>query len=274
MTNLAQKLDAVEVAGAAPARRDAEAGTIFDLIKRSERQFAVALGKTIDPERFVRVATTTIRTNRALASCNPQSLLGALMLSAQLGLEPGGPLGHAYLVPFKNEVTFIPGYRGLIDLARRSGAVASIYAHAVYDGDAFEFELGLEQRLVHRPTATDREDAARISHVYAVAKLRDGSDPVFVVLTRAGVEKYRRRSAAGNRGPWVTDWEAMALKTAVRRLMTWLPLSVEAQAVSKTDAIAVRDVIDVELLEEDLEPLVEVPAGVDGATGELEEQRS
>lgn len=275
MTDLAKKLDAVEAsATTTPARRanaEPAAGTIFDLIKRSERQFAVALGKTIDPDRFVRVATTTIRTNKQLASCNPQSLLAALMLSAQLGLEPGGPLGHAYLVPFKNEVTFIPGYRGLIDLARRSGAVASIYAHAVYDGDAFEFELGLEQRLVHRPTATDREDPDRISHVYAVAKLRDGSDPVFVVLTRAGVEKYRRRSAAGNRGPWVSDWEAMALKTAVRRLMTWLPLSVEAQAVSKTDAIAVRDVIDVELLEEDVEPLIDVPAGVDGATGELED---
>ena len=132
-SNLEQRLTA------APARTDTSGGakTIFDLIKASEKQFAVALGRTIDPERFVRVALTTVRTNPSLAGCNPQSLLAALMLSAQLGLEPGGPLGHAYLVPFKNEVTFIPGYRGLITLARRSGEVASIRAHAVFDGDEF-----------------------------------------------------------------------------------------------------------------------------------------
>jgi len=265
-SNLEQRLTA------APARTDTSGGakTIFDLIKASEKQFAVALGRTIDPERFVRVALTTVRTNPSLAGCNPQSLLAALMLSAQLGLEPGGPLGHAYLVPFKNEVTFIPGYRGLITLARRSGEVASIRAHAVFDGDEFSYELGLDQDLVHRPTALDREDPAKITHVYAVAKLRDGSDPVFVVLTRAQVEKFRKRSKAGGNGPWVTDWEAMALKTAVRRLMTWLPLSVEATQAAKADAVVVRDAIDVDLIAADTEPVVSVaPAGVDPDTGEL-----
>ena len=264
MTNLADKLEAVETAGSAPARRG---DTIFDLIKRSERQFAVALGETIAPDRFIRVATTTIRTNRNLASCNPQSLLAALMLSAQLGLEPGGPLGHAYLVPFKTEVTFIPGYRGLIDLARRSGAVTSIYAHPVFAGDEFVYELGLDQNLRHVPAGPDRDDPSKITHVYAVAKLRDG-DPIFVVLTRNEVEKFRRRSKASDRGPWVTDWQAMALKTAVRRLMTWLPLSVEAASVAKADAINVRDVIDVNLIDDDQEPVIDIPA-VDTATGEL-----
>ncbi len=203
--------------------------TIFEQIKAMEPAFRKALPSQVDAGRFVRVATTTIRTNKGLQRCNPQSLLGALMVSAQLGLEPGTPLGHSYLVPFKDEVTFIIGYKGLIDLASRSGRIASIRADAVFDGDEFSWELGLNPTVVHRPHADDRDDPARITHVYAVARFTDGSEPMFVVLTRSQVDKVKGRSKASGSGPWVTDWEAMALKTAVRRLAKWLPLSIEAQ---------------------------------------------
>jgi len=100
--------------------------TIYDLIRDMEDQFRMALPKHFDAGRFVRVAVTTLRRNEKLLRCDQDSLLACLMLSAQLGLEPGGPLGHAYLVPYGSELTFIVGYRGYIELARRTGDVVAV----------------------------------------------------------------------------------------------------------------------------------------------------
>lgn len=233
--------------------------TVFDLVRDQQAQFGRALPSMITPERFTRIALTTLRNNPGLANADATSLLGAFTICAQLGLEPGGPLGHAYLLPFRNnktgktDVQFIVGYKGLIALARRSGDIGSIYAECVYDGDEFEHTLGIERNIVHRPGPGDRTDPARITHAYAVAKFRDGSDPMFLVLTRAQIESFRGRSKAKNSGPWVTDYAAMAMKTAIRRLSTWLPMSTElAQAVERDEQPVTRipvdadDFIDVE----------------------------
>src|SRR5579875_1232064 len=191
---------ATQGSGIAPQRTT----TVIDLVRSMRDQFAAALPRQLDADRFVRVAMTTLRTNPRLLQCDQQSLLAALMISAQLGLEPGGPLGHAYLVPFKSEVTFIVGYRGYIDLARRSGMVRSVYAEAVREGDEFQWTLGLHRDIVHRPG----RERGELTHVYAVATYRDGTDPDFVVLDRAKVDSFRRRSKAADDGPWVTDYEA------------------------------------------------------------------
>jgi recombination protein RecT len=103
------------------------------------------------PDRLLRIALTEVRRQPKLAECSQASLLSAVFSCAQLGLEPGGALGHAYLVPYGKEVQFILGYRGMIDLARRSGLIDSITAHAVYEGDRFECEFGLAENLVHVP---------------------------------------------------------------------------------------------------------------------------
>jgi len=237
--SLAEKLTTTAVEKAPPKT----APTIFDQIKTLEPSFKKALPAQVDAGRFVRVATTTIRTNKALQRCTPQSLLGALMVSAQLGLEPGTPLGQAYLVPYGSEVTFIIGYRGLIELAMRSGRIASIRADAVYVGDEFTWELGLNPTIVHKPYADDRDDANKITHVYAVARFTDGTDPSFVVLTRSQVDAVMKRSKASGSGPWKTDWEAMALKTAVRRLAKWLPLTIEAQRAVALDERVIPNVL-------------------------------
>jgi recombination protein RecT len=222
--------------------------TVSDLLKAMREQIALALPRQMDVDRFVRVAMTTLRTNPRLLACDPQSLRAALMISAQLGLEPGGPLGHAYLVPYRAEVTFIVGYRGYIDLARRSGLVRSVYAEAVREGDEFEWTLGLHRDIVHRPA----RERGEVTHVYAVATYRDGMDPDFLVLDRAKVDSFRRRSKAADDGPWVTDYEAMALKTAVRRLATWLPLSVEMARAVAIDERSISASTTLESL--DLEP--------------------
>lgn len=219
-----------EIQGGPPAR------TVFDLIKRMRPQLEAALPRSINADQFVRVVLTELQMNKGLADCSEQSLLGAMMLSAQLGLRPGAPLGLCYLVPYGDKVTFILGYKGMMELARRSGQITGLYAYARREHDLPRdkpwFGYGLEPFLYHTPADGERGE---ITHVYAVAKYRDGSEPQFVVLTTADVERYRRRSKAANSGPWVTDWEAMALKTAVRRLSTWLPQSEELNAALAVD---------------------------------------
>ena len=118
--------------------------TIQDLLKRMEPQIRKALPKHLEPERLARIALTEIRKNPKLLECSRESLLGAVMTAAQLGLEPG-VLGHAYLIPYWNnktksyEVQFQIGYKGLLDVVRRSGEITSISAHCVYENDEFEF---------------------------------------------------------------------------------------------------------------------------------------
>lgn len=194
-------------------------------------QMALALPKHMNPDRLARIALTEIRKVPALARCDQTSFLGAIMQCAQLGLEPGGALGHAYLLPFENrkkgitEVQFIVGYRGMIDLARRSGQIMSIEARVVYQADKFHVALGLNPDLTHEPN-WDAQDRGPLKFVYAVAKLKDGGTQ-FEVMSRADVERVRSQSKAGQSGPWVSHFEEMAKKTVIRRLFKYLPVSIE-----------------------------------------------
>jgi recombination protein RecT len=212
--------------------------------KNVQAQLALALPKHVTAERLARIALTEVRKNPKLMQCDQASFLGALMQCAQLGLEPGGALGHAYLLPFENrqkritEVQFIVGYRGMIDLARRSGQILSLEARAVYDADEFHVELGLNPDLKHVP-AWDAAERGELRFVYAVAKLKDGGTQ-FDVMSRADVERIRKRSKAASSGPWVSDFEAMAKKTVLRQLFKYLPVSIEmATAVEQDERAAV-----------------------------------
>lgn len=204
------------------------------LLQKMGPEIARAVPKHVNPERMLRIAMTALRVNSDLMKCSPGSFLGCVLSAAQLGLEIGGPLAQAYLIPYKSECTLIVSYRGMINLARRSGLVTGIYAHEVREGDRFVYRLGLNPSLEHDPADVPDREEKPITHVYAVAKVKD-ADPVFVVLTRAQVEKYRARSRASGSGPWVTDFTAMALKTAVRRLFTWIPQSSEMLLAAAID---------------------------------------
>ena len=239
---------AVATQGAEPPK------SVFGFLKTYKDQIAAALPKHMSADRMARVATTAIRSTPKLLECTPESLFGAIIQCSQLGLEPSNGLGHAYLLPFdKNEkrggqwvkvsteVQLIIGYRGMLDLARRSGQIETIEAHAVYAGDTFECELGLNSKLVHIPAWDNpkRGDPATLIFVYAVAKLKDGGTQ-FQVMSKAGVDAIRERSKAKNSGPWVTDYEQMALKTVTRRLFKWLPVSIEIQNAVSLDEAADR----------------------------------
>lgn len=210
---------------------------IFGYLKTYQSEIARALPRHMTPDRMARIVTTEIRKIPKLLQCDVKSLFGAVIQCSQLGLEPGSGLGHAYLIPYGTECQLIIGYRGMIDLARRSGQMISLMGEAVYAKDKFEYELGLEPKLKHVPSIDS--DRGELVYVYAVAVLVGGGRQ-FVVMSKGDVERIRRRSKAKDNGPWQTDYDAMAIKTAIRRLFKYLPVSVELQRAVIVDETADR----------------------------------
>jgi recombination protein RecT len=191
-------------------------------------------------ERFVRLLLTAATTNRELLECDPGSFLAAGVGAAQLGLEPNDARGLAYLIPFNDKrrgkiVQLIIGYKGMLDLARRSGMVSSVHAFPVFRGDLFTYQLGLYPSLEHVPAEDGEEDPKDITHVYAVALVQD--KPQFVVMSRRQIDKVMAGSpgARSGRSPWTTHYTEMALKTALRRLCKYLPQTVELARADEAD---------------------------------------
>lgn len=213
--------------------------------KEFQSQMAMALPKTMTAERLTRIVMTECRKVPALLNCAPESFFGAVLQCAQLGLEPGNALGHCYLLPFGNgkakdgrpNCQLIIGYRGMIDLARRSGQILSINAYCVHQSDDFSYELGLHPDIHHAPASV--ADRGPVSFVYAVAQLKGGGVQ-FEVMSRAEIEEVRKTSKAGQSGPWSSHWEEMAKKTVIRRLFKYLPVSIEAVRAVEADEKADR----------------------------------
>lgn len=217
--------------GTAVTKKENKTKTIFDVIQAGAKQFATALPKHINSDRFVRIAITTIRQNPKLAQCNQESLLGALMVSAQLGLEPG-VLGQCYLIPYGRECQFQIGYKGMIELLRRSGQLKDIYAYSVYENDEFEMTYGLNRDLKHKPNLQDR---GNFIGCYCVAVLKDDAR-AFEYMTKEEIEAHGKKfSKTYGNGPWKTDFEAMAHKTVVKKMLKWLPVSMEFLEMANKD---------------------------------------
>lgn len=195
--------------------------TIKDYLKSYESEFAKALPSFLTPERFTRIALTALTKTPKLAQCEPSSFMGAMLEAAQLGLEPNTPLGQAYLIPYGNKCQFQIGYKGLIDLAYRSEELRSIEAHEVYENDVFDFEFGLNPKLVHKPAIKDRGE---VVWYYAVYHLVNGGCG-FEVMSREDVETHARKySKTFNNGPWQTDFDEMAKKTVLKKVLKYAPL--------------------------------------------------
>lgn len=213
---------------------------LTNLLVKNKDAFGASLPSGMSVDRFQRLLLTAANTNPELLACTPNSFLAAGVTAAQLGLEPNDPRGLAYLIPFNDSkrgkiVNFIIGYRGFLDLARRSGMVSSINAFAVFEGDTFEYRLGLDPHLEHIPAEDGDDDPAKLTHVYAVAKVQ--GEPQFVVLTRKQIERTRASSQGGKSpySPWAKHYEEMAKKTALRRLCKYLPQTVEMAAAQQLD---------------------------------------
>lgn len=200
-------------------------------------QFAAALPKHLTAERFCRVAITALTRTPKLADCTQESLMRCLLDLSAYGIEPDGRRAH--LIPYGNVCTLILDWKGLAELAMRSGIIAKLHADIVCENDVFEYNLG--EIITHK--IDFKKERGNMYAAYAMAVTKDG--PVFVaVLNKDEIDGIRRRSKSGTSGPWVTDYAEMAKKTAFRRLAKWLPLSAEFRdAVEKDDDMPiVRDV--------------------------------
>jgi recombination protein RecT len=203
-------------------------------------QFAAALPKHLSAERFTRVALTALTRTPKLNECTQASFFKCLLELSSFGLEPDGRRAH--LIPYRNnkagntECTLIVDYKGLVELAMRSGLVSTIHADVVCENDVFEYNVG----EITKHAIDWRKPRGQAYAAYAVCVFKDGTKKCEVMSTEE-IESIRKRSRAGNAGPWVTDWNEMAKKTVFRRLSKWLPLSADFRdAVEKDD-----DVIDV-----------------------------
>lgn len=224
----------------------ARLNSVRSVMEANAQQMLAALPRHITPERMTRVALNSITRNPKLLDCTPTSLFRAITEAATLGLEPDGVLGQAYLIPFKDEVVLVPGYKGLIDLARRSANISTLFARSVREGDFFDYREGDDPKLDHKPSDDPDRENKPITHVYAVCVLRDGGVQRNV-WSRAKVDKHKERFSQGwkraERGkkdsPWHTDWEAMARKTVIREMVNRgeIPVSVEVQRLAAREEL-------------------------------------
>ena len=208
-----------------------------------KKQFATALPRHLKPDRFIRIALTALTKNPRLLDCTPASLMGCLLDLSQLGIEPDGRKAH--LIPFKDNrnntviCTLIVDYKGLVDLARRSGEISDIHADVVCKKDEFNYSFGSEGKLVHKPALKERGEPIA---AYSFVKLKDGSVS-YEVMNIEEIEAIHGRSKAKDNGPWKTDWNEMAKKTVFRRHSKWLPVASEIfQLVNEKDYDAPIDI--------------------------------
>lgn len=220
-------------------RDPGSAGSLRTMLEKSKDQIQLALPRHMTAERMIRVAMTAVQRQPKLLECTPLSVVGAVVEASQLGLEPDGILGQAYLVPYFNnktkrvEAQLQPGYRGLIALARRSGEVSTIYAELVYEADTFKISKGDSPKLKHEPNY-DAEDRGKLRGAYAVVIYKDGGKD-FEYMPLAELDKIRQQSKAAQFGPWQTHPEEMYRKCPIRRLAKRLPLSPEFQRAAVLD---------------------------------------
>lgn len=200
------------------------------LVQQMLPEIKKALPTVLTPERFTRMVLTALSANSKLQQCTPDSFLGAMMQAAQLGVEPNTPLGQAYIIPYNNhkqmEAQFQLGYKGLIDLAYRSGSITSIAAHEVHANDHFEYELGLEEKLRHVPALSDR---GPVILYYAVYHTKDGGHGFAVMSVddiKAHAKKYSK-AAGSEYSPWKTNFDAMAKKTVLKQCLKYAPMKTE-----------------------------------------------
>jgi len=243
------------------------------LLQKMEGQIAKALPTVLTPERYTRMVMTALSTNPQLQKCTPESFLGAVMQAAQLGVEPNTPLGQAYLIPYKNkkkigdkwyqvlECQFQLGYKGLLDLAYRSGEVSIIDAQAVHENDFFEYEYGLEPKLKFKPKLNDR---GPVIAYYAMFKTKNGGYN-FLVMSKEDViahkDQYSKAAGSGY-SPWSTNFDSMAKKTVLKQALKYAPLKSDFVKEVATDGTVKTNIqpnmVDVEN-EIEMEPINVTP---------------
>ncbi|WP_196598597.1 recombinase RecT [Pectinatus frisingensis] len=249
--------------------------SIKDLVISMKSQIEKALPSVMTGERFSRMVLTAMSANPQLQQCSPKSFLGAMMQAAQLGVEPNTPLGQAYLIPYRNkgnlECQFQLGYKGLLDLAYRSGEVTIIQAHEVCEHDVFEYEFGLEPKLKHIPALRDK---GAVTHYYAMFKTKS-SGYGFHVMSADEVREHAKqysKSANNSYSPWTTNFDEMAKKTVLKACLKYAPVKTEFVRGISADETIKSNISDSMVAENDETTYDDI--NVDIETGEIKEDHT
>ena len=209
--------------------------TFSKTLERMKPQMALALPKHMSADRMARLALTAFSTNKQLQACKTDSILASLMTATQLGLEPGIN-GQGYLIPYKDTCTFVPGWKGLVDLVSRAGR-ATVWTGAVYHGDKFDYQLGDEPFCRHKPGDSE----GNFTHVYAIGRVKDAEMPVIEVWTRGKVKKHldQYNKVGGRHYALASEnnFEMYARKVALLQVLKYMPSSIElANAITVSHA--------------------------------------
>lgn len=262
---MAQTQDLMQKAQQGMQQQVSPEQSLNSLMKRMGPEIQRALPKHMDADRMARIALTAVRTTPKLLECDQMSFLAAVMQSSQLGLEPNTGLGQAYLIPYGKQVQFQISYKGLIELATRSGQYKGIYAHEVYANDEFSYAYGLHKDLKHIPSQNPQGEPIGY---YAVYHLKNGGYD-FVYWTRERIDKHAKQfSMAVQKGwtsPWKTNYDSMAKKTVLKEVLKYAPKSIEM-----TNVVAADETIKNEI-HEDMSQVIDVTdySVVDSETGEI-----
>lgn len=223
--------------------------TMLDVVDAMMPEIKKALPKVITPERFVRLAVSALNNTPGLHQCTPVTFVAALMNAAQLGLEPNTPLGQAYLIPYRNnkketiECQFQIGYKGLIELAYRTGEMLTIQANAVYEGDYFEYEYGLDAKLIHRPAFSNKGKQVCFYGLFRTVNGGYGMS----VMSKEDMDIYARSyssSLDSKYSVWRSNYDEMAKKTVIKQALKYAPVKTELQRALTCDESVKMDISD------------------------------
>ena len=198
-------------------------------LEKMAPQFKAALPAHVSVEKFVRVTLTAVQTNPQLINADRRTLFAAATKAAQMGLLPDGREGA--IVTFKDQAQWMPMTAGIMKLVRNSGEISTWSVQAVYENDQFDFMLGDDEHITHKPALSNR---GKLIAVYSIVTMKDG-EKSREVMSVEDVDAIRKRSRSANAGPWVTDYAEMAKKTVVRRHSKRLPLSTDIDGVIRED---------------------------------------
>lgn len=241
-----------------PAPSANPVASFSNFLDKLKPQLALALPKHLNADRMARLALTAFSTNPELQRCSPTSIAASLMTAGQLGLEPGVN-GQGYLIPYKGTCTFVPGWKGLVDLVARAGR-ATVWTGVVFPGDEFDYQLGDAPFCKHKPG-----DAVggEWTHVYAIGRVRDAQMPVIEVWTRAKVQKHLKAyNKVGERhyaNASENNFEMYGRKIALLQVLKYVPQSIEL-----ANATRVADMADTGrgvVLDGDFVSFVDEPTG-------------
>lgn len=249
-----------------------EKKTMQQYIKSMESEIAKALPSVLTPERFTRMVLTALSTTPKLAQCTPSSFLGAMMTAAQLGMEVNTPLGQAYILPYWNskkkcfDATFQLGYKGMVDLAYRSGDVKIIQSHVVYENDEFEFEYGIDPKLRHIPADHDRGEPVRVYAMFITKEGGYGFGVMSMDDVRQHAEKYSKSYGDGYT-PWKSSFNEMAKKTCLKKVLKLAPMKSDFVLATAHDGV-IRQELSKDMIETPAE-VIDADFTVEPETGEI-----